>query len=59
MIDNGQVKSVNRVTCNEAGETQPRVKYVTDNDGMFLTAWQQSEYKGEETSKVYVKIQGI
>lgn len=58
VIDNGQVKSVNRVTCNEAGETQPRVKYVTDNDGMFLTAWQQSEYKGEETSKVYVKIQG-
>ena len=59
LIEAGTVKSVNRVTCNECGETQPRVKYVTDQGGMFLAAWQQSEYEGEAVSKKYVALQGF
>lgn len=59
LIEEGTVKSINRVTCNDCGETQPRVKYVTDQDGMFLAAWQQSEYEGDAVSKKYVALQGF
>ncbi len=59
IIDNGTIKSVNRITCNEYGETQPRVKYVTDNDGMFLAGWQQSEYENDSVKNSCVILKGF
>ena len=58
MIEAGTQKSVNRITCNNAAETQPRVKYVTDQGGSFLAAWKQSEYENNELSDSYLVVQG-
>ena len=58
MIEDGTQKSVNRITCNNAGETQPRVKYVSDQGGSFLAAWKQSEYEKDELTDSYLVVQG-
>lgn len=58
IVKDGAQKSVNRITCNDAGETQPRVKYVTNDGGMFLAAWKQSEYKKGELTDSYLALQG-
>ena len=58
IIVKGKQKNVNRITCNESGETQPRVKYVTDNGGMFLAGWQQSKYKDNKVQEQCVVFQG-
>ncbi len=58
MIEDGIQKSVNRITCNNAGETQPRVKYVSDQGGSFLAAWKQSEYEKDELTDSYLVVQG-